>query len=214
MVQGAGAPVQIIEALQRLDRREDIDVIILARGGGSLEDLWSFNDESVARAIHQALHPIVTGIGHETDFTIVAELLQTVMSYRRQLDREVMGYIGERRRKVAALSRTLALLSPRSYLDSSRQRLDASIERLDQRVANVLERQRARLKLQSTRLRAVSPQHTLSRGYAVVRGSDGQIVSSVHHIRSRDQIAVQVADGAFAATVAETPGQSRTGEEK
>ncbi|MCA9969380.1 MAG: exodeoxyribonuclease VII large subunit [Anaerolineales bacterium] len=217
LVQGAAAPAQIVRALRWLDGRDDVDTILIARGGGSMEDLWAFNDEQVARAVFAARHPIISGVGHEVDFTIVdfvadlraptpsaaaelavpdmAEVAAQLAELRIRLQGSMLDGLASRQWDVQQLQRTLRHLSPRMRLDSHRQRLDGLAGRLTQVMARQLERRRAQLALPETRLRAVSPLATLARGYAIVRGEDGQIVRSVAQVQPAQRLAVQVADG-------------------
>ena len=223
LVQGPGAPGQVIEALRRLDSREDIDTIIITRGGGSLEDLAAFNDEGVARAIFEANHPIISGVGHETDFTFTdfvadlraptpsaaaelavpdgGELLDHIDNLALALDASIMDLINEQRLAVTSLQRHLGLLSPRARLDSARQRLDALTLRLEQGAIAHQEQQRTRLALLQARLRNVSPLQTLARGYAIVRSEGGGLVRQRGDVEIGDVISVRVRDGEFEAEV-------------
>ncbi len=225
LVQGKDAPPQIIRALQWLDGRNDIDLIILARGGGSLEDLWAFNDEQLARAIFAARHPVISGVGHEVDFTIadfaadlraptpsaaaelavpdVSELAPALAGIQAELTAAMEARIERARWQAQALSRNLAHLSPRSRLDNDRQRMDNLLERLDGAMRLRLERARNRLELAQARLVGVGPLATLSRGYAIVRQPDGRIIRSVREVTAGDELAVQVADGEFGVKVEE-----------
>jgi exodeoxyribonuclease VII large subunit len=152
LVQGKDAPAQIVSAIEWLDGRNDIDTLIVARGGGSIEDLWAFNDEGVARAIFAAQHPVITGVGHETDFTIAdfvsdlraptpsaaAELAvpdwMEVGAYVRGLQNsisaELLAIIAEKQQIVTSLNRSLGHLSPGKAMDNNRQRVDILAERL------------------------------------------------------------------------------------
>lgn len=223
LVQGELAPAQIVRALQRLDQRDDIDVILLARGGGSIEDLWAFNDERVARAIFAARHPIISGIGHETDFTIAdfvadlraptpsaaAELAVPDLSgvgpalaeMRATLTAAIGGALAARREALRARAQWLTLLSPQRLLDSDRQRVDMLAGRLAGSVARGLERRRGRLAVAGSSLMAFNPQATLARGFAIVRGPDGELIRSVVQARPGAPLRVQVSDGVFGATV-------------
>lgn len=225
LVQGPEAPAQIVRALQWLDGRDDLDTIIIARGGGSMEDLWAFNDEGVARAIFAARRPIISGIGHETDFTIadfVADLraptpsaaaelaVPSLEEIRPALDQlqaalvvAINSIIEQKRWQVQVLSRAMLHLSPRTALDNNRQQIDVLLTRMDQALQRRLERQRGRLAVAEAGLTAVSPLATLSRGYAIVRDQHGRIVRSVQAVANGDIITVQVADGHFDATVQE-----------
>ena len=224
LVQGDEAPYQIVRALQWLDARDDVDTIIVARGGGSIEDLWAFNDEGVARAIFTARHPIISGVGHETDFTIadfvadvraptpsaaaelvapdVAELRPYVQSLRVAVRRHVEAILEQGRWQVQSLVRSLRHLGPQAQLAGSRQQVDILAGRLEQAIGRHLERRRSRLEMARARLNAVGPMATLSRGYAIVRrDDDGRIVRSVGDVAAGDRLRVRVSDGSFDAAV-------------
>jgi exodeoxyribonuclease VII large subunit len=228
LVQGRDAPGGIIRALKWLDGRDDVETIILARGGGSPEDLACFNDEGLARAIAACRRPVISGIGHETDFTIAdfvadlraptpsaaaelavparAEVLGQVTGLALSLDEQVRDRIASARLALSALRREIVYLSPLHRLNNSRQRSDALANRLDAAITRRLDRAQHRLGLSQVRLVTVSPQATLARGYAVVRTAEGQIVRSVAQVGPGDLLAVQVVDGAFAARVGEALG--------
>ncbi|NCF68879.1 MAG: exodeoxyribonuclease VII large subunit [Chloroflexi bacterium] len=230
LVQGDQAPEQIVQALRWLDGRDDIDTILVARGGGSIEDLWAFNDEQVARAIFAAEKPVISGVGHETDFTIAdlvadlraptpsaaAELAAPDLSAlplvladsRARLVAYMQSQIQQRRRQVQANAQALLLLSPRSTLDNNWQRLDGLSLRLDQVTRIYLEQNRSRLAVQNAALSTVSPLATLSRGYAIVRGQDGSVVRSTEQVAPGDRIGVQVSDGEFEAKITANRQQS------
>ena len=224
LVQGPEAPAQIIRALQWLDGRSDIDTIIVARGGGSIEDLWAFNDEQVVRTIAAAQHPIISGVGHETDFTMadfvaderaptpsaaaeraVPDLseMQVLLRERRQRLTAVMQRnLQQYQQQVAQLRRTLIHLSPRVRLENNQQRVDNLNGRLDQAIQRQLEKRHTRLSLAQTSLTAVGPAATLQRGYAIVRRqADGQIVRTVTAVTPGDLLTIQVADGQLYTTV-------------
>ncbi len=223
LVQGVEAPAQIIRSLQWLDAREDIDTIIVARGGGSMEDLWAFNDQHVARAIFSARHPVICGVGHETDFTIAdfvadqraptpsvaAELavpdIEEIRSLIRQLRTRsaasVEAHLNLEKWRLQGLIRSLGHLSPRSSLDNSRQRIDALSRRVDRALAFKLQNARSVLAVTQARLAAISPLATLARGYAIVRDQDGEIVRSIKAVNAGKEIKIQVTDGEFGATV-------------
>jgi exodeoxyribonuclease VII large subunit len=188
-----------------------------------MEDLWAFNDERVARAIFAARRPIISGVGHETDFTIadlVADLraptpsaaaelaVPSLEEIRPALDQlqaaltvEMQAIVEQKRWQVQTLARALVHLSPRAALDNNRQRIDGLLARLDRAGQRRLERERGRLAVAQAGLIAVSPLATLSRGYAIVRDEHGRIVRSVQAVASGDKITVQVTDGGFGATV-------------
>ncbi len=224
LVQGEEAPTQIVRALRWLDGRSDIDTILIARGGGSMEDLWAFNDERVVRAIFAAQHPVISGVGHEVDFTMtdfvadlraptpsaaaelavpdLAEFGVTLETWRQKMKVAMENVIQHQRWRVRSLSRALGHLSPRARLDNNQQRLDMLLNRLDQVMERTLERKTSRLELTQTRLTAVNPLATLSRGYAIVRKQEnGRIVRTLQDITGGDSLTIQVTDGEFTATI-------------
>jgi exodeoxyribonuclease VII large subunit len=222
LVQGDLAPTQIVTALRALDARDDLDVILLVRGGGSLEELWAFNDEQVARAIAACRHPVITGVGHETDFTIAdfvadlraptpsaaaemavpdqVELQKQVRAQRQQMQSLAQSRLDQARQAVAQQGQALRRLSPRTRLDTNRQQVDDLLRRAGQTLAHDLALRRAGLQGLQARLVALSPVATLVRGYAIVRRcEDGAVVRSVSQVGAGDALRVQVADGEFRA---------------
>jgi exodeoxyribonuclease VII large subunit len=223
LVQGKEAPPQIVWAIEWLDGRDDIDLIIVARGGGSMEDLWAFNDERVARAIFAAQHPVIAGLGHETDFTMadfVADLRAPTPSAAAELAvpdiSEVRAYIWGLRntisagmkttiirlqREVEMSTRSLAHLSPRTCLNNNRQRVDLLVDRLERAMLRKTERLETTLEITQARLEAVSPLATLARGYAIVRHPDGRIVRQLTEVGPGDPLTVLISDGEIGVTV-------------
>ncbi len=223
MVQGAEAPPQIVAALEALNERDDVDVILVARGGGSLEDLWAFNDERVARAVAASRIPVVCGVGHETDFSLAdfaadqraptpsaaaeiatpdgAELRGQLTSLATRLAGVLQATLSERRWALTGQVRTLKHLSPAVQLVQSRQRIDDLAARTTEALLHNLSLRRERLVGLAGRLEGVSPLATLERGYAVVRRrADGQVVRSVAQVAPGDGLRVRVSDGEFEAT--------------
>ncbi|NLE46533.1 MAG: exodeoxyribonuclease VII large subunit [Chloroflexi bacterium] len=220
LVQGDGAPAQIIAALDTLNRRDDVDVIIIARGGGSLEELWAFNDEQVARAIAASRLPVVCGVGHETDYSLAdfaadvraptpsaaaelvapdrAELRGTVELMRQACTVALTDELDRLRWHLAEHVRTLRYLSPSGQLIQTRQRVDELGARAQAAARHDLVVRRERLVGLAGRLESFSPFNTLARGYAIVRRrSDGDVVSSVTQVESGDALDVRVVDGEF-----------------
>jgi exodeoxyribonuclease VII large subunit len=215
VVQGATAAPAIVRALQRLYAQRGIDTVILARGGGSLEDLWSFNDERVVRAVADAPVPVIVGVGHESDVTLAdfaadlraptpsaaAELatpdgtqLPTILNRLR--DRAASALLGraeERRRRLDGESRALARLAP--DIASARQRAADLVDRGARALDDRLERRRMSLRSAHDALRALSPSATLERGYAVARTADGGILRDAASVAAGDSLQVIVARG-------------------
>lgn len=225
LVQGELAPSQIVRALSWLDTRDDIDTIILARGGGSIEDLWAFNDERVARAVFAARHPIISGVGHETDFTIadfvadlraptpsaaaelavpdLSDIGAVLVQFQTMLAANAQAAVDSRRTALRNRAQLLGLLSPRRVIESDRQQIDGLTGRLGRATRRQLDRQRSRLAIARTGLLAVSPQATLARGFAIVRDAEGRVIRSVNQVRPAAAIAIQLQDGVIDARVNE-----------
>lgn len=222
-VQGDAAPGEIVSALQRLNQYAQPDVILLGRGGGSIEDLWAFNDEQVARAVAASTAPVISGVGHETDFTIAdfvadlraptptaaaelatpdqMELRGILLERASALARATQDLIDEQRWKVQQLDSRLQRTSPEARLRTGRQSVDELSRRGERALAHYIQLQRAQTQGLSQRLLALSPASVLERGYAVVTGRDGRVVKRTTDVQTGDQIQVRVSDGAFGAQV-------------
>ncbi len=222
-VQGDAAAPGIVEAIGALNLDPDIDVIIVARGGGSLEDLWAFNEEIVARAIFGSEIPVVSGVGHETDVTIadlVADVraptpsaaAEIVVPDRRELAAAVAGFanrlsdrasrqVKDHRMRLDQAVDRLAFLAPETR--HPRQRIDELLRAAGQALGQSLAIHRERLRSLELQLSALDPSAILSRGYAVVRGQDGSIVSSVTDLAPGDSFDLALADGEVSAEATE-----------
>lgn len=223
LVQGEMAPLQIVRALKWLDDRDDIDTIIVARGGGSIEDLWAFNDERVARAIYDARHPVISGVGHETDFTItdfvadlraptpsaaaelavidLSDVRPVIRDYERALRAELDAALAGRREMVRSGMQLLNLLSPRRTIDADHQQIDMLADRMTRALHRVLDRHRSRLDIAVAGLTVVNPLATLARGFAIVRDDGGNVIRAVTQANPGEGITIQVSDGTFGARV-------------
>jgi exodeoxyribonuclease VII large subunit len=224
LVQGDEAPSQIVAAIEALNEHTDVDAIVVARGGGSLEELWAFNDERVARAIYASQAPVVTGVGHETDFTIAdfvadvraptpsaaaemavpdrQELRGAVESWGGRVAQLMRGQIEEERRALQYREQILRRFSPQAQIDSYRQRIDdlmhSALAGLKHRLALAGER----LRTLDSQLQTLSPLATLERGYAIARHlGTGKVVRSVAQVVAGDRLEVRVSDGQFESTV-------------
>ena len=220
-VQGAEAPASIVAALEKLNRVAQPDVILLARGGGSMEDLWAFNDEGVARAIAASAAPVIAGVGHETDFTIAdfaadlraatptaaaelatpnkIDLLASLSEFTERLGRAAAASLQNLKWNLAESSNMLRLRSPEARLRSHRQRLDDLEHRSSIAWLNHLRFERLQLEGAIQRLASLNPASILERGYAVVTHQDGRLVRSVGQVSPGDRLKVQVSDGQFDA---------------
>ncbi|HYG59426.1 MAG TPA: exodeoxyribonuclease VII large subunit [Symbiobacteriaceae bacterium] len=217
MVQGEEAPASLIKALRLLSRQPEVDVIIIGRGGGSLEDLWAFNDEGLARAIRACPVPVVSAVGHETDFTIAdfaADLraptpsaaAEIVVPSRLELQGLVDGLrlrmisitrrlIERKRLKLKALAERPVLQRPQGRLLQDRQRLDDLVRRLGFAGGRRVERSRQRLATLVGRLDALSPLAVLSRGYAIARDEEGRVIKESTAVQSGDAVSVMLHRG-------------------
>jgi exodeoxyribonuclease VII large subunit len=198
-VQGPRAAPAIVDALSRLCAEPEVDVVVLARGGGSFEDLLPFSDERLVRAVAAASVPVVSAVGHEQDTPLCDLAADARASTPTAAARLVVPDLQE---LVASLGRSRTSLARcvRRTLDRDRQRLDHLRSRLDRAPALALERKRASLEHARGRLRTLSPHSTLARGYAIVRKPLG-IVATTSQVARGDTIDVEVADGHFGATV-------------
>lgn len=221
LVQGAEAPAALQAALHQLYHRQDIDVIILARGGGSIEDLWAFNDEGVARLVAQSPVPVVSGVGHETDFTIVdfvadhraptpsaaaaavtpdrTEMQRQLTQYQQQLQGIMVSQLTQHRLAVERAQAVVRRHAPLYRIDQQRLLVDELGRRLATALKHRLQRQRLMLDNLSQRLAALNPNAVLARGYALVQDEGGQIIRSVKQTYPGQSLKVTVADGAFGA---------------
>jgi exodeoxyribonuclease VII large subunit len=227
-VQGPEAPPQVVAALELLAGRGDVDLIIVARGGGSVEDLWAFNDERVARAIASAPRPVVTGIGHEIDLTIAdlvadvraptpsaaaevavpdrQELAEALAQQMETLEAAARGLLELARLNLQHQMVALQRASPRNLVNRRRQAVDELVRGLQVALRHELDLRRAHLRGLEGRLRPLSPLGTLERGYALVRHRESrEIVRSVRQAPAGQALNVQVADGHFPARAEEGP---------
>ena len=196
-VQGPKAAPAIVDALRRLCDEPEIDVVVLARGGGSFEDLLAFSDERLVRAVASCPVPIVSAVGHEQDTPLCDLAADVRASTPTAAGRIVVPDLNELLERLGR-SRATLQRSVRRSLERERQRLVHARARLDRAPALAFERKRASLTHAHGRLRALSPRSTLARGYAIVRGADGIVTTPP---ASGAHVDVEVADGAFGAKV-------------
>ena len=218
-VQGAEAPAEICAALAWANRHDVADLIITGRGGGSMEDLWAFNDEDVARSIHASRIPVVSAVGHEPDVTIadyVADLRAATPSNAAELavpdQNEIAAWLGQMERRMAqALSRraegargrlercvaSRALQEPMQYVDERRVLLDYQRDRLGRGLGASLAGERERFARLAASLDAMSPLKVLGRGYAIPQKADGGVVRSKKDVAPGETLKLRVSDGAI-----------------
>jgi exodeoxyribonuclease VII large subunit len=222
-VQGDAAPAMIVRAIQRLNEIADIDVILVCRGGGSLENLWCFNDERVVRAVAASRVPVITGVGHETDFTLadfasdmraptpsaaaelltpdVRELRDLLAAARAGLEGALADRLSALRADTAAAARMLGHYSPRRSIDMQRQRVDEWHQRLERDARRTITLLRERLEARRQALESANPQAALRRGYALVMREDGKLVRSVADAPPNTAVRIQLQDGSLKGRV-------------
>ena len=222
LVQGEGAADSIVRGIHMLDQA-DVDVIIVGRGGGSIEDLWAFNEEKVARAIFECRTPVISAVGHETDFTIadfVADLraptpsaaaelavadfrqiLQNIVGFRERLYRGMQQKTKLARAQMEQYQLRLQYLSPESRLRDNRQRLVNLDARLRRSMQNRLAEERHVLGIYLERYRGLSPLSKLNQGYSFVADCKGRGITSTEQIHPGDVVEISVTDGVIEAEV-------------
>jgi exodeoxyribonuclease VII large subunit len=198
-VQGPRAAAAMIEAVRGLCARPELDVIVLARGGGSFEDLLPFSDEQLVRAVAACPVPVVSAVGHEQDTPLCDLAADARASTPTAAGRLVVPDLGELTARLARARENMGR-GVRRTLERDRDRLQRTHERLRRAPALAVERKRAALEQTAGRLRALSPRSTLHRGYAIVRSEDG-IVRSASTLAAGDPVDVELAEGGFVARV-------------
>lgn len=233
-VQGDEAPPALVKAIERLNAQEKVDVILLARGGGSLEDLWAFNDERVVRAVAASRVPVVTGIGHETDFTLcdfaadlraptptaaaelstpdIAELRDGLDALSARLGYALQSDVAYGWADLLELKHKLSELSPLWLVRNDRQRLDEMSSRVELALHNELRMQHSQVLGMQGKLASLNPFAVLQRGYAIVSDSSGKIVRSVDQAQPNELLDIKVSDGTIQSQVIAIHGGSGHGE--
>lgn len=233
LVQGEGAKESIVRGIQTLDRA-GVDVMIVGRGGGSMEDLWAFNEEMVARAIFECRTPVISAVGHETDFTIadfVADLraptpsaaaelavydyrsfVQSLLEYEKRLRLSMHRSLEFSKSRCSQYGSRLAYLSPERQIREKRLLLASAEEQMRHLMDRKLEETRHRRNVYIERLEGLSPLKKLRQGFSYVEKEDGQGIHSISQVRSGDTLLIQVEDGIIAAGVEDVKPLQRGGE--
>lgn len=223
-VQGTGAKESIVRGIRALEAY-GVDVMIVGRGGGSIEDLWAFNEEEVARAIFNCRIPVISAVGHETDTTIadyvadlraptpsaaaelaVSDYRQTkelLREYERKMSRMLEQQIRIKKLKLQEFQTKLGFLHPRYRLQERQQRLVDLEDRLRLLMERRMQMARHKMALYAERMKGLSPLEKLSQGYSYVAGEDGKAVKSITQIRPKEELSIYVTDGVIRASVRE-----------
>ena len=222
LVQGDGAADSIVQGIRMLDGA-GVDTIIVGRGGGSIEDLWAFNEEKVARAIFECRTPIISAVGHETDFTIAdfvadlraptpsaaaelvvddfAQVMHILDNYRERFRRDMRERIEYQKVRLEQYKLRLKYLSPESRLRDNRQILADYDDALRSAMKNKLQQYRYRLGIYLERYQGMSPLAKLNQGYSFVADQDGRGITSVEQVKPGDRVEISVTDGVIRAEV-------------
>lgn len=225
LVQGDGAADSIVKGIRMLDEA-GVDTIIVGRGGGSIEDLWAFNEEKVARAIFECRTPIISAVGHEVDFTIadfvadlraptpsaaaelavddMAQVMYTLSSYQERFQRDMREKIEFQRVRLGQYQMRLKYLSPESRLRDRRQALVDFEDTLRRAMDNKLQQYRHRLGIYLERYQGLSPLAKLNQGYSFVADTDGRGITSVSQVKPGDRVEISVTDGVIQAKVSDS----------
>ncbi len=221
LVQGPSAPAQLINALKAVDQSGICDVIIIGRGGGSAEDLWCFNDENLAYAVYECNTPVISAVGHETDFTIcdfvadlraptpsaaaelavpdVRELKKQFMNVEKRMLQHLVSRTDYLRQRLNVLAQRPVLQSPQGYFDDRRMALARNEERLYSVMTARLEREKMKLFAQSEKLNSLNPLAILDRGFSVAFAPDGSVIKSVSELPEGTEFKLKLSDGDIAA---------------
>ncbi|NLO10179.1 MAG: exodeoxyribonuclease VII large subunit [Clostridiales bacterium] len=230
LVQGAGAAESIVRGIKALDML-NCDVMIIGRGGGSIEDLWAFNEEIVARAIYSSSTPIISAVGHETDVTIadyVADLRAPTPSaaaelavndyisfnsllqeYKRRIFKAAMHNVTYHQSMIRELKLRLFYASPSYQIKQKRQQLMDIEQKLTYHMDYKLKDAHHRLELYITKMEGLSPLTKLKKGYALVRGEDGKPIQSIKNVKIHDKLMISLIDGELVSRVEDTKEQIR-----
>ncbi|HZK25861.1 MAG TPA: exodeoxyribonuclease VII large subunit [Oscillospiraceae bacterium] len=226
LVQGPEAPRQIAEAIDFLNKVPALDVIITGRGGGSIEELWAFNEEIVARAIFASQIPVISAVGHETDFTIAdfvadvraatptaaaelavpeqRELQQFLETSQNRLLLKLRTKLGQERRYLEQLAASRVLTRPLERVEQAKQTLDNLSSRLETQMVYHLQNQTAKLQLLSGKLGALNPEAVLERGFAICYDQAGQVVRAADQLQTGDAVEIRLRRGRASAEILQT----------
>lgn len=216
-VQGIGASEEVINGIKELNKRNDVDVIIVARGGGSIEELWAFNDEKLARTIYNSKIPIITGVGHEIDYTIadfvsdrraptpsaaaeiavfnLDELQNKIGNYKRNLDYSINSNLKDKLSKVQLYSRNLELNSPGKIIVNEYNKIDRLNEILNYKINRQIDIRKEKLSKINALLSAQNPLNILNKGYAVIQDEFNNVVSEIGRLNKQINVKIVLKDG-------------------
>ncbi|MBR5217321.1 MAG: exodeoxyribonuclease VII large subunit [Oscillospiraceae bacterium] len=224
-VQGVEAPPEIVGAIRYANRWKLADVLITGRGGGSIEDLWAFNDERVARAIYESEIPVISAVGHEPDVTIsdfvadrrastpsnaaeiavpdMTELLRYLQSAGNRMIQAELNLLQQKEQKLLTMADKRALTDPTAFLQDRRMQLDYVQQKLGSAARSVVEKDSRRFAQLTAKLDAMSPLKVLGRGYAMAQNESGEVLRSAQQVEVGEQVRVRLGQGSLRCTVIE-----------
>lgn len=223
LVQGDGASAQIIAGIDYFNEKKNVDVLIVGRGGGSLEDLWAFNDEALCRRVAASNIPIISAVGHETDFTLCdfaasvraptpsaaaelavpesSELKRKINNVNARMELLCEQRIKILKEKLTALSNSRVLTNPMNFIDDRKMALGMTEDKLITRMNTLLERKKSSLVSHAAKLDALNPLSVVARGYSAVFDDEGKLIKSVSQTKKGDMVSFMVTDGKISAEV-------------
>jgi exodeoxyribonuclease VII large subunit len=225
-VQGAGAENEIAEGIRYFNKKENVDVMIVGRGGGSIEELWAFNEEVVAKAIYESDIPVISAVGHETDFTIAdfaadlraatpsaaaelavpdrQNLLGKVSQYQYLLNSSIANYINNNRSRVEKISKDNVFRQLERKILNMNQTLDMLDKYLDYNMQNILRSSKNELDKVMGKLSILNPDSALERGYGIVmRKADGKLITSIKQMQLYEELEIKLKDGTAKVEIVE-----------
>ena len=222
LVQGDEAVSQLINGVEYFNITESVDVIIIGRGGGSIEDLWAFNDEYLARAIYNSNIPVISGVGHEIDFTIcdfvsdvraatpsaaaelatpdLDEIINKILDFKEKSINKINDKINDYKYKIELLANSKVLLKPESMLEIPKMLVNNTANDLENAFSQLLSQKKYKFNENLVKLNALNPLAVLSRGYTVIQNSEGKTLKSVNDVAIEKQITINFYDGRVVAT--------------
>ncbi|MCD6321536.1 MAG: exodeoxyribonuclease VII large subunit [Clostridiales bacterium] len=225
-VQGNGAEIEIASGIRYFNEIRPVDVIIIARGGGSIEDLWPFNEEHLARTIHASSVPIISAVGHETDFTIadfaadrraptpsaaaeiavpeLSVIISTLESAKSRLKSGIINILNRYETSLKALMSRPVMTRPDEIFNMASQSVDRSAEKLHKAYIGLVDKYSADFRELTAKMELLSPMGTIARGYSVIIDSDGHVITSVSKAKIGQEVKARVADGTIFSKVMKT----------
>lgn len=217
IVQGVNASRDVINGIEVLNKRNDIDLIIIARGGGSIEELWAFNDENLARAIYKSSIPVITGVGHEVDYTIVDfvsdkraptpsaaaeiavfnldEVNSNIINYKKTLKYNILNSIKDKYNKLNILSKTLSLNNPERNIVNEYDKIDRLLEKINYIISMQIDKRKNKLDQITAIMTTNNPLNVLKKGYSIIEDYEGNIISSLEALNEAQEVNVILKNG-------------------